>query len=91
MHDPSQDHLMIQHMSYFRPKRLVLGETYEQFLRETLPPGATIFLVECQQTWPSIGERYIFQHGGMGSATLEEFFHGGPRVKRFMKTLHERI
>jgi len=33
MHDPVQDRLMIQHMTYFRVKRLRLGAAYERFLR----------------------------------------------------------
>jgi hypothetical protein len=47
MHDPNQDRLMIQRMTYFRVKRLRVGEAYENFIRESLEPGGTIFIVEC--------------------------------------------
>lgn len=50
MHDPNQDRLTIQGMTYFRVKRLRLGETYKRFLENSLPSGGTIFLVECQRT-----------------------------------------
>jgi hypothetical protein len=87
MHDPSQDRLTMQRMTYFRVKRLRLGETYERFLEKSLPPGGTIFLVECQRTWPTtqVGDRHIFQFGALGGATPEEFFNGGERVAEFLE------
>src|SRR5215208_1967688 len=86
MHDANQDRLMIQRMAYFRVKRLRLGEAYERFLDETLPSGSTIFLVECQRTWPTtgIGERHVFQHGAPGGATEEEFIRGSERVEDYL-------
>src|SRR6266545_4311324 len=47
MHDPVQDRLMVQRMSYFRFKRRTLGAAYEDFLRECLEPGGTIIVMEC--------------------------------------------
>ena len=38
---------MIQRMTYFRIKRLWLGPAYENFVRQNLEPGGTIFIVEC--------------------------------------------
>jgi len=86
MHDANQDRLMIQHMAYFRVKRLLLGETYERFLAEALPAGGTIFLPECRLSWPTtrVGERHVFQHGAPGGATEKEFIHGGKRVEHFL-------
>ncbi len=87
MHDPNQDRLSIAGMTYFRMKRLRLGETYERFLKNSLPSGGTIFLVECQRTWPTtqVGERHIFQFGALGGATPEEFFHGSERVAEYLE------
>lgn len=39
MHDPNQDRLMVQRMTYFRVKRRTLGEAYERFLLDHLEPG----------------------------------------------------
>src|SRR5947209_6146747 len=39
MHDANQDRLMVQRMTYFRIKRLRLGEAYQRFLEECLAPG----------------------------------------------------
>ena len=87
MHDPNQDRLMVEHMTYFRIKRLRLGEAYEEFLRRTLPPGGPIILVECERRWPvkRLGERHLFQFGALGGATEEEFHHGSPRVAEYLE------
>ncbi len=87
MHDPNQDRLMLERMTYFRVKRLRLGETYERFLEDALPEGGTIFLLECRLRWPTVrvGERHIFQHGAPGGATPEEYLRGSERVEEYLK------
>ncbi len=87
MHDANQDRLMLQYMTYFRVKRRWLGAAYEGFLKDTLSPGGTIFLVECQRSWPvtRIGERHVFQHGALGGASEEEFIRGSERVERYLE------
>ena len=87
MHDPNQDRLMIQHMSYFRLKLRELGKPYEEFIKEVLDPGATIFVVDCQKKWPTtkLKDRYYFQHGAVGGATIEEFHEGSPRVEKYLQ------
>ena len=82
MQDPCQDRLMVREMAYLRAKWLRLGPTYQQFLRDTLQPGGTIFLSECQLSWPTLqaGDRYVFQYGGVGGIETREYFDGGPRV-----------
>jgi hypothetical protein len=87
MHDANQDRLMLEYMSYFRVKRLRLGEAYERFLRERLMPGGTIVISECRRSWPvtELGERHYFQHGALGGATPEEFLYGSERVARYLE------
>jgi hypothetical protein len=87
MHDPNQDRLMVQRMTYFRVKHLRLPEAYVRFLEETLEPGGTLFLVECGLRWPTtrVGERHLFQFGALGGATPEEYLHGGPRVEDYLR------
>ncbi|WP_240761565.1 hypothetical protein [Nitrosococcus wardiae] len=59
------------------------------FYKENLEPGGTLFLVDCQCTWPTtrVGERHFFQHGAVGGVTEEEYLHGGPRVERFLEQM----
>lgn len=87
MHDVNQDRLMLQKMTYFRVKRLVLGDAYTRFLEETLPPGATLFLLECGQRWPAslVAERHLFQHGAVGGLAPDEYLRGSPRVAEYLK------
>jgi hypothetical protein len=86
MHDPVQDRLMLEQMTYFRLKRLRLGSAYEQFLCDALEPGGTLLLLDCRQTWPvtHVGEQHLFQFGAVGGATQEELFHGSDRVAAYL-------
>jgi hypothetical protein len=86
MHDPNQDRLMIQRMTYFRVKRLSLGAAYERFIEHTLDRGGTIFVIECGVKWPTtkLGERHIFQFGALGGATAGEYHHGSSRVEDYL-------
>ncbi|HVL49920.1 MAG TPA: hypothetical protein VM754_00260 [Actinomycetota bacterium] len=87
MHDANQDRIMVQTMTYFRVKRRRLGENYRRFLEQHLPPGGTIIVTECEQKWPvvRIGDRHVFQHGAVGGATKEEFYHGSDRVAEYLE------
>jgi hypothetical protein len=87
MHDANQDRLMIQHMAYFRVKRLRLGAAYTRFLEESLAPGAVLFVVDCRTSWPvtRVGERHVFQSGALGGATPEDYLRGTPRVAEYLK------
>lgn len=87
MYDPVQDRLTLRWFSYLRIKRLTLGSVYEGFLLDTLAPGATLWLAESTATWPvtTVAERHLFQFGGFGAASAEEFHFGGPRVAEFLR------
>lgn len=90
MYDPSQDRLTMRGMTYFRVKYLRLSAAYKRFLRRNLPRGGTIFVVECQRTWPTtkIADRHIFQFGALGGATPKEYFENGDRVSRYLEQYH---
>jgi hypothetical protein len=87
MWDPNQDRLMLHKMTYFRVKRLRLGETYRNFLKQVLPEGSTIFVLDSRRTWPTtrLDDRFIFQFGALGGATPDEFLHGGERVRKYLE------
>jgi hypothetical protein len=86
MHDPNQDHLMLKSVAYFRLKFRTLPDAYVRFMRQYLAPGGTLYVSECRTTWPvtRTGPRTMFQVGGIGGATEDEYFHGGPRVSDFL-------
>jgi hypothetical protein len=87
MHDPVQDRLMVRRMSYFRFKKLSLGETYRTFLDQYLEPGGTLIVVDCRLAWPAThcGGRHLFQFGALGGTTPQEMHHGGPRVAEYLR------
>ena len=84
--DPNQDRLMIQRMSYFRFKRLRLGSAYERFIAQTLQPGGTLFVVDCELKWPTtrLSDRHVFQFGAVGGATVDEYFAGSASVADYL-------
>lgn len=87
MHDPNQDHLMLQYMTYFRVKLLELGAVYEDFLDAVLAPGATVLTVECDLSWPTrrIDDRHYFQFGAAGGIPPAEYHEGSDRVAAFLE------
>lgn len=87
MHDPNQDRVKTHRVIYFRLKQTRLGIRYKQFLQENLAPGGTIFLVECQFRWlaTQVGDRHLFQFGGTGSLTPEEYYAGSPEIADFLE------
>jgi hypothetical protein len=86
MHDPNQDRLMLDLMTYFRVKWRRLSPSYARFIEDSLQPGGTIVLVDCQRRWPTtrVGERHLFQFGALGGITAEEFHHGSERVADYL-------
>ncbi len=87
MHDPNQDRVKVPRVGYFRLKQIRLSEAYKQFLTENLAPGATIFLLETHNTWLAtrVQDRHLFQFGGKGGLTPEEYFQDSQKIRDFLK------
>lgn len=87
MHDPNQDRLKVPRVTYFRIKRTRLGTKFKQFLKDNLAPGGTIFLFECQYSWLSTraGDRHVFQFGGKGELSPEEYFQDSQQIADFLE------
>lgn len=92
MHDANQDRLMVHRVEHFRLKRQRLGKALEEFLAETVIPGGTLFLAECGRRWPTtrVADRYVFQLGGVGGATSQEYLRGSPRVTALLRRYRSR-
>ena len=87
MHDSNQDRLVLRHMGLFRQKFIKLPQAYRQFIDTHLDPGGTVLIVDCNLQWPvrRINDRAVFQFGGVGGASIEEYYSGGPRVTAYLK------
>jgi hypothetical protein len=75
MHDPNQDQTMLARMAYLRFKLGGLPVSYRRFIREVLPPGGTIVVVDCTLRWPvlRVGERHVFQPGAVGGLNPADY------------------
>lgn len=78
---------MLGYITYFRFKFRRLPPAYERFLEQSLEPGGTIIIVNCQRRWPvtQVGERHVYQFGAEGGATEEEYFQGSQRVSDYLE------
>lgn len=87
LHDPMNDRPQLARMDYFRVKHLRLEPAYEALVEDTLEPGGALIVVECRQTWPTtrLQERHLFQMGGVGALSVEEYLEGSDRVARFLE------
>ncbi|MBD3427056.1 MAG: hypothetical protein GF409_07510 [Candidatus Omnitrophica bacterium] len=87
MHDPIQDRIMITNMGYFRIKRLKLGGHLEKYIEDTLLPGGTVIISDCDYTWPAhkVDNLHYFQTGGLGDVSGKEYAEGSTRVKKFLE------
>ncbi|MFP5306833.1 MAG: hypothetical protein ACLGI7_13540, partial [Gammaproteobacteria bacterium] len=87
LHDPSQDRLMLGLITYFRFKYRRLPAAYVRFLENCLAPAGLIVIVECAQRWPvtRVSDRHFYQFGAVGGPTLDEYFHGSPRVAQYLE------
>lgn len=67
-YDPPEDARTAARMICFQVKRIRIGEAYARFIREVVPAGGTIFVVDCRLRWPvtRVGRRHVFQLGGHG-------------------------
>ena len=87
MMDPSQDRPMLEAISYFRVKRLQLGESYKKFISENLQQNGTIIIVDCRKSWPGtkVDDRHYFQFGGLGGISPEDYQKGSKEISEFLQ------
>lgn len=86
MHDPNEDWLMVREFAYFRIKLRDLGDAYERFIKETLSPGGSLIIIDCDDPKPvtRINDRHVFQFSGQGGLPPDEFLEGSDRVDAFL-------
>lgn len=86
MSDPTNDRKTLARFSYFRVKRTNLGPAYERFLADCIEPDGVLYVVASGHRWPTtqLSSRYVFQLGGVGGLTPQEYLRGGERVEKFL-------
>lgn len=84
-YDPIHDGWLTRRVNHIRIKMLELPDGYKQFLREKLVPGGEVVSLEGQATWLRyrLAERSVFQVGGWGDLSAEEFLDGSQRIRTY--------
>jgi hypothetical protein len=84
-YDPIHDEWMTRRVNHLRLKLLDLPETYADFIRRSILPEGSVVYLDCQAHWLRyrVGERSVFQVGGWGDISPEEFLDGSQRIQEY--------
>jgi len=84
--DPVHDGWLTRWVNHLRFKLLDLPKAYAGFIRQRLEPGGEICYLDCGAEWLRfrVGERSVFQVGGWGGISPEEFLDAArsDRIRR---------
>jgi hypothetical protein len=86
-YDPDHDGWLVRRVNYLRLKLIKLPTEYINFIKEKLMPGGDIVYLEGKAEWKryKVGERNVFQIGGWGDLSPEEYINGSERLTNFSK------
>lgn len=84
-YDPVHDGWMTRFVNHLRFKLVDLPPAYQAFIRRSLEPGGAVVFLDCGAQWLryQVGERSLFQVGGWGEISAQEFLEGSPRLDRY--------
>ncbi len=82
--DPIHDGWLTRVVTHLRLKLIDLPRGYREFLQNRLKPGGTIVYLDCEARWLHYkqGARQVYQIGGWGGISPEEFIEGSERIDR---------
>jgi hypothetical protein len=86
-YDPVHDGWLVKRVNHLRLKLIDLPDEYKQFIHEKLIPGGDVIYLEGRAQWKRFrtGLQNVFQVGGWGAISSEEFIYGSPRLDAFAK------
>ena len=86
-YDPVHDGWMTRFANHLRLKLLDLPPAYAAFLRQNVQPGGAVVYLDCGATWQRyrVGERSVFQVGGWGDISAQEFLEGSARLRDYCR------
>jgi hypothetical protein len=84
-YDPVHDGWLTKTTNHLRIKFINLPNTYQRFIRERLEPGGSVVYLDCGAEWLRyrVGERSVFQIGGWGEISAQEFLQGSDRLRAY--------
>jgi hypothetical protein len=88
-YDPIHDGWLTRFVNHLRIKLIDLPEAYRHFLRERLEPGGAVVYLDGGASWLRyrVGERSVFQVGGWGDISPEEFLQSSERIQAYCKKI----
>jgi hypothetical protein len=86
-YDPIHDGWLTRFVNHLRFKLIDLPELYFEFIRTHVEPGGTVVYLEGGASWLRyrVGERSVFQVGGWGDISPEEFLEATPRIESYAR------
>jgi hypothetical protein len=85
--DPIHDGWLTRFVNHLRFKLLDLPLAYAEFIRTKLTPGGAVVFLDGGASWLRyrLGPRSVFQVGGWGGISAEEFLEGSERIADYAK------
>jgi hypothetical protein len=84
-YDPVHDGWLTRFVNHLRFKLLDLPPAYAEFIKSRLEPGGAVVYLDGGATWLRyrVGPRSVFQVGGWGGISSEEFLEGSDRIRAY--------
>lgn len=88
-YDPIHDEWMTRYVNHLRLKLLYLPIKYQDFIERNLSAGGSVCYLDCEATWLRyrIGPSNVFQVGGWGDISADEFIQGSQRLESYCKAI----
>lgn len=88
-YDPIHDEWMTRYVNHLRLKLLYLPGKYQDFIKRNLSPGGSVCYLDCEATWLRyrVGPSNVFQVGGWGDISADEFIQGSQRLETYCKAI----
>lgn len=82
-YDPIHDGWLTRYVNHLRFKLLALPPAYADFIRSNLEPGGALIFLDGGAQWLRyrVGPQSVFQVGGWGGISAEEFLVGSDRIR----------
>ena len=86
-YDPIHDGWLTRFVNHLRFKLIDIPGQYINFIEKYLEPGGSVVYLQGEATWLRyrVGERSVFQVGGWGDISPEEFLEASPRIKKYAR------
>jgi hypothetical protein len=88
-YDPIHDEWMTRYVNHLRIKLLELPAAYANFIERNLEANGVVYYLDCGAKWLRyrVGEHSVFQVGGWGDISTQEFIDGSERIDIYCRRI----